>query len=138
MFVAAQIVLGRRSLWLPRAIAARSIDRAHFAKLERTLSPMLLRIESRIRPRWSSLFTLPIERASGVLALVLAAIVFLPIPLGNMLSAASIAVMGLALAERDGLLLIAAWASSIASIAVLTLGSRWALHALVEAGGAGA
>jgi hypothetical protein len=55
-----------------------------------------------IKPRFWSGNTRLYERLIGLFALVLAVVIFLPIPLGNMGPSYALALMGLGLTERDG------------------------------------
>ena len=55
-----------------------------------------------------------IERVLGVFALILAIIVFLPIPLGNMGPSLALALMGLGMTERDGVIM---WIGVIVGVA---------------------
>jgi len=84
LFLAAQLAFGMRP-WLPRLIAERSMPRAHFAALITRATPWLARAERLLRPRWSALCRPPAEYLVGAVCLLLSLIVFLPIPLGNML-----------------------------------------------------
>ena len=64
----------------------------------------------------------------GPMTLVMAALIFLPIPFGNVLPAVSLMLAGVALAARDGLLMLASLsvgASALASSgALIALGWR--------------
>jgi hypothetical protein len=103
ILLAAQLVWGRRTPWLPRVIGARAIDRTDFARLVARANPALRRCERVLRPRLSLLLSPIAERLLGFALLVLAIVLFLPIPLGNMLPAAAICLIALALIEHDGL-----------------------------------
>jgi hypothetical protein len=73
------------------------------------------------------------ERVIGLLALVMGTLVTLPIPLGNWFPALTIALSGLALSERDGVLLgvaAAVGAFSIALIVALAGSVTYAFHAV--------
>src|SRR4029077_20821588 len=52
VFIAFQLVLGRRNLWLPPVLARRSIARATFARMAGAIAPWLARLERALRPRW--------------------------------------------------------------------------------------
>jgi hypothetical protein len=82
LFLATQLALGRRP-WLPRVIAERSMPRSHFTSLIARSAPWLARAERLLRPRWVELCRPPAEYGVGLLCLLLALILFLPIPLGN-------------------------------------------------------
>jgi len=108
VFLTFQLMIGKPHPWLPRLIAERSFSREDFGRVERRLAPWLQRIERMIRPRLLAL-TEPLgERLIGLLGLVLAVIIFLPIPLGNMLPAFALSLLSLGLLERDGLMILAA------------------------------
>src|SRR5581483_4420915 len=51
LMVAPQIVVGRRRLWIPHALAGRTIKGEAFAKLVRRVVPPLNRVERLVRPR---------------------------------------------------------------------------------------
>jgi hypothetical protein len=102
LFLTAQLALGRRP-WLPSFIARRTIERAQFAAMVQKIAPWLARIERLLRPRLHVLVRPPVEYLIGALCFLLAVILFLPIPMGNMPPAAAICLFSLALLERDGL-----------------------------------
>jgi len=104
LFITAQLMVGRRTLWLPRVMADRTMTRTDFAALMEKLAPYLSWVERRLRPRLTFLYNRWLDGVTGLLCLILAIIVFLPIPFGNMLPALAIAAFGLGIAERDGLL----------------------------------
>ncbi|CAG1019241.1 hypothetical protein BURC_04109 [Burkholderiaceae bacterium] len=106
VFLAAQLMLGRAP-WLPSVVANRSIAHADFSALVRRVEPWLQRAERMLRPRLAHLAQPPMEYAIGLVCLLLALILFLPIPLGNVLPALSISVLALAILERDGLWVVA-------------------------------
>jgi len=106
IFLAAQLMLGRAP-WLPAFVANRSMTRADFSTLVKRIVPWLQRAESLLRPRWSSLALPPMEQLIGGLALLLAVLLVLPIPLGNVLPALAISLLALGVLERDGVWVLA-------------------------------
>jgi hypothetical protein len=118
LFLAAQLTLGRRP-WLPRVIVDRSMPRSQFAALIARTAPWLARAERLLRPRWACLCHAPFEYAVGLLCLLLAVIVFLPIPLGNMLPALAICLLALGILERDGVWVLTGAVVAVASIALV-------------------
>ena len=103
VILAGQFLYGRKTPWLPRIITERSIARSDFAALLHRISPTLRRTESVLRPRLPMLVSRLARRLLGLLVLLLAIILFLPIPFGNMLPAIAICVIALSLIEHDGL-----------------------------------
>ena len=99
--VAMQLAIGLPRPWLPRFLAARSLSRTDFARMVGRVEPYLVRIERLLRPRFV-LLTGPIgERLMGAMCLVLALLLTVPI-LFNLPLVVPIALMSLALLERDG------------------------------------
>ena len=119
LFITAQLMLGRATLWMPRFIRERSISRDFFALLTAKLSPILHRAERFLRPRLSVLLHPLPERAVGAACLLLAIILFLPIPFGNIPPAFAIAAFALGILDRDGLATLIGWAATIGSLLIL-------------------
>lgn len=119
IFLAAQLALGRKP-WLPAIITQRSIPREDFLTLIRRMEPWLAKAEKLLRPRFSILALPPMENLLGLLCLVLAIIVTLPIPLGNMLPALAISLIALGVLERDGLWILAGLAAATISAVVVS------------------
>jgi hypothetical protein len=104
VLLAPQLVIGRRAPWLPRRLRERTIATVHLKRgLPRALV-WLERVEAVSRPRLSFLFGPVGERAIGLVCTLLALVLILPIPLGNILPAAAVSVLSLALVQRDGAL----------------------------------
>jgi hypothetical protein len=106
IFLAAQLTLGRKP-WLPAIMTRRSMSREDFHALVLRIGPWLERAERLLRPRASALALPPMEYVVGLVCLLLAAVLVLPIPLGNMLPALAISLMALGVLERDGLWVLA-------------------------------
>lgn len=60
-----------------------------------------------LRPRASAWALPPMEYLVGLVCLLLAIVVLLPIPLGNMLPALAISMLALGILERDGYWIVA-------------------------------
>jgi len=119
IFLATQLALSRPAPWLPKFIASRSMPRADFAVIIGKASPWLERAEKLLKPRLSFLTRPPFEQAIAVVCLLLALILFLPIPLGNMLPALAICLFSLAILERDGIAAILGALVALASTAIV-------------------
>ena len=102
LYLTSQMMLGRIP-WLPRFIGARGMQRSTFAALVERAVPFLNRAERLLRPRWTWMVSHSAEKLLGALALILAVVVTLPIPLGNMMPAFAICLIALGVLERDGL-----------------------------------
>ena len=78
-------------------------------------------LETLIRPRYWPFWRRRGDRVIGVIALILAIAVVLPVPLGNWLPAFASALIGLAMSERDGILFAIGVVVGIASLIVIAL-----------------
>jgi len=119
LLLCVQMVLGSRTVWLPRFVLTKSISAEKFRNLTTRMLPRLKWIERLIRPRYWPFARSHADRVIGTIALVLAIAVTLPIPFGNWFPAFSCALVGLALSERDGVLLAVAVVSGLLSLAVI-------------------
>lgn len=118
MLLSVQLLLGFPRPWLPSWIANRSLKRIHFEKIVEKLLHYLEKVERVIRPRWRFATTPLVERLLGLLFLILATVIFLPIPFGNMLPALAMFVISLGLIEGDGVVIV--WGVVVAFV-ILTL-----------------
>lgn len=119
IIVSAQMVYGTKQAWLPSALSNRSLSLERFRYTMEWMIPRLIRIERYIRPRYWPFWRKQGDRVIGCIALLLAIVVTLPIPLGNWLPAFATALLGLALSERDGLLLAVGGVFCIISVIVI-------------------
>lgn len=101
VFLALQLMLGLKP-WLPGFITRRALTREAFAALIGRVNPWLIRAERALRPRLAPLVRGRGENVIGFVCLVMATILVLPIPLGNMFPAFCISVIALGLLARDG------------------------------------
>jgi len=80
--------------------------------------PVLRYLEKVIHPRWSTPFE-PTKRLVGAVVVILSAsLVFIPIPLSNVVPALAIALISLAYLEEDGLLLSIALLDAVIVMAI--------------------
>ena len=122
LFLTFQLMVGRTTLWLPHFISKRVIRKEVLQGFAKRLLPPLTRIEKLVGARLTWLASSPLaERLLGLVACVLALILFLPIPLGNILPATGIAVLAIGLAERDGLAVVMGHLLALTSVGVLVL-----------------
>lgn len=134
ILLACQLALGVKP-WLPRVMAVRSISRGDFEQFVRRASPWLLRIEALLRPRLRLFTTRRAEQLVALVCLVLALILVLPVPLGNMLPALAICLLALGILERDGAWVVAGLSVALISmvtVAGVVYGIALAANALLE------
>jgi hypothetical protein len=124
LVVTAQLMLRSSRPWLPQALAARTVRRGDLQGVIRRALPLLIRLETLFRQRLTWVLFPLARRLVGVVSFLLAVIVFLPIPFGNMFPSLAIAVLGLGLVERDGLAVILGWVVAVASLGFLAFVSQ--------------
>jgi hypothetical protein len=118
VLLAAQLTYGRHKPWFPRWLTERSFPRAGFANVVLRSLPYLEGAERLLRPRLTVLLSWTGERLIGLAILILALVLFLPIPFANWLPACAIAIIGLAIVEKDGLAVLVGLAVGVASLVV--------------------
>ncbi len=119
MFVAAQLMLGRPFVWLPRALGERSMVHQAFKRVVARTVLWVERIDILARPRYWILSRKTADRPVGIASLAMAVFMLLPIRYANTLPALSVIMLALRLSERDGLWLIEGLVVSLASLAVV-------------------
>ena len=120
LIVSIQMAFGREELWLPGILSKREFDRKSLVGAFEGLAPKLAVIEKVMKPRLLFMTGRVGSIFIGIVVLVMAIVLILPLPPGgNFPPALACAVLGLGLAQRDGaLVLIGLVASVVAMIAV--------------------
>jgi len=121
MFVAGQIVIGRRSPWLPAKLGARTVTKAALQNLAHRAGPWLRKIEAVSRPRLTALSRPPFDRVVGIGLVLFSASILVPLPGTNTVPGLAVVVVSMGLLQRDGLLVLAGLALGTIWIATLIL-----------------
>ena len=107
---------GHDSLTLPSRLAALELNETWTRRCLHGLAWTYTRAERWLRPRWTALSH---ARTRGWWALwiaLMAALIFLPLPLGNVLPGTSLMLLGLGWLFRDGIALLLATATGVAGL----------------------
>jgi len=102
LLIAFQMMIGQQHIWLPKWITNREFSRKGFLKLIEKSTPWLARIEKLLKPRWLWLAKGSVERVLASVCFLMAFLLVLPIPFGNLLPGLSLLFISLGLLERDG------------------------------------
>jgi hypothetical protein len=106
--------------WMPKWVANYKIHRHRITSFRDRMGKWLGRIERLTRPRYTGVFTHWAAHAfTGLLLVVLGVLLCLPIPLTNYPFGLILLAFSFALIERDGALMLVAWALGLAEIAVV-------------------
>lgn len=107
LIVSIQMVLGREDLWLPSLLSKRSFSRKALVDGFLKIKPQLGLIERFARPRLLFLTGRLATVLIGIVILIMAIVLILPLPPGgNFPPALACAVLGMGLVERDGLIIL--------------------------------
>lgn len=132
--VALQVIAGARRVWLPVWLRSRNLPTRFVTGAIARVVPWLERFERQLSPRrWMVLSGRVARPFLGLAILAMAVIITLPIPFGNVLPVVVLAMLALALLERDGVAVLLALGMSVVAIVwtgVLLLSGAQVLDAL--------
>lgn len=120
--VSVQMVFGRHELWLPGFLTKRSFSRKALVGGLEKMQKRLEAVEKIAKPRLLFLTGGVGTVFIGLVILVMAIVLILPLPPGgNMPPALACAILGMGLAERDGLIVLFGLVTSIVAIVVVSI-----------------
>lgn len=126
MLIAAQMALGRAVIWLPRKVAQKEFSQSVLkVALLKTIRPVVW-LEKFLRPRMRWVGHPLGERLVGSVIVLLALVLSLPIPGGNLLPSVGISLLALSVLERDGVL-------AALGLVFIAVGSYLLLHIYIAA-----
>ena len=132
MIPAFQMIAGKPAPVFPRRVATRSLPTRHLAAVVQRSVPVLRYLEKVIHPRWHTPPEATKRLVGGVVVMLSATLVLIPIPLSNIVPALVIGLISLAYLEEDGVLLsIALLATAIVLTAAtgavweMVAGAKW-------------
>ncbi len=110
VFIALQIVFGRHQPWIPRRALSVSVPRDRLDAAISRATPVLRKLERFSRPRLLSFLPVTLElRVAGILLLIVSLGLVCAAPvIGQIPMGISVCLTGLALVERDGLIMMGA------------------------------
>lgn len=130
-----QMTFGPRPLRLPPWMGRRTLPARMLDATTSRIGPWIRRIEKTVRPRFGALTRPWLVRLLGIVVLVNAILIILPIPFGNTLPALAVMSLALGLIARDGLAIAAGLGLSVTALAAsaLLIGSAvWLAEALMH------
>jgi hypothetical protein len=131
VIIAVNLIAARQRLWLPRAIADKSVRRADLQRIVERWGPHLERLEKVCKPRWPIVTDTVGKILIGFVLFALGFIMILPIPfLGNMPPGFAATVIAIGMAERDGVVVLLGTLASAAAIAIASVATGAAIVAV--------
>lgn len=116
LVLALQMIAGREFPAFPAGLAKRKLSRSVAEKLLSGASWIFTRLEWIVRPRMRWIGRRSGRVFMGVLVLIMAVLMLIPIPLTNTAPAMVIFLIGVGLTEEDGLFAVAACAVGVAAV----------------------
>lgn len=124
VLLAPQLIIGASAPWLPQKLKTQTVATADLQRGLPRFIRALRKVEAISRPRLTLLLNPLGERVIGVVCLVLALVLILPIPGGNILPAMAVSTLAFALIQRDGLIALVGYALAATSASVLVLAAH--------------
>jgi hypothetical protein len=124
LLLAPQLVLDQPAPWLPERLRRRRLAATEMRGVFERMIPWLKRMEAISRPRLGFVVGATGRRLIGVICTLFGLVLILPIPLGNMLPAATVSVFSLSLIQRDGVLAAAGYGIAAISVGALMLAAN--------------
>jgi len=121
MFVSAQILIGRKTPWLPKRLARRAGSKDGLHSLSDRAGPWLRKLEALSRPRLSRLSTQPFDRFVGLGLVLFSASILVPLPGTNSVPGVSVVIIAMGMLQRDGILIVLGLLLGTAWIATLLI-----------------
>jgi hypothetical protein len=133
VIIALNLIGARQRLWLPGAIADKSVGRADLQRMVDRVAPYLAKLEKICKPRLGVVTESVGKVLIGLVIFVLGAIMILPIPLlGNMPPGFAASIIAIGMTERDGLIVLIGALISIAAVALASVATWTAILAIIR------
>ncbi|MFS0739393.1 exopolysaccharide biosynthesis protein [Brevundimonas sp. 3P9-tot-E] len=132
ILIAAELALQREKVWLPRWLLNLSVNRNSYRSAADKILPRLRRVERLTRPRWPALTGEAADVVIGLICILLALMMALPVPFGDALPGLTLALFGLGIIQRDGAFILAGFFGTAVCGIYLTL--VWTTVVAVVAG----
>ena len=133
VIIAVNLIAARRRLWLPSAIADKSVSRSDLKRMVDRVAPYLERLEKVCKPRLPIVTDTVGKILIGIVILALGLVMILPIPfVGNMPPGFAASVIAIGMTERDGLVVLIGTIASAVAIAVASVATTAAILGIIN------
>ncbi|WP_256776145.1 MULTISPECIES: exopolysaccharide biosynthesis protein [unclassified Stenotrophomonas] len=133
LLIGAQMLFGLHRPWLPKFIARRGPRRGTMHRFLARIDRPLRRLDRLLKPRMPALVVpYPAHAFTGLLLILVAVLLSLPIPFTNYLFGFQLLLFALALLERDGMLMLFNWIGAVAAVLFFGFSSGQLLSYTVE------
>ena len=135
ILLAAELAFQLNEVWLPRWALKVSVSRAAYRTAVSKVIGPIRRVENLTRPRLSVLTGPTSEVLMGTTCVLLAMVMALPVPFGDMLPGIGLVFFALGVMQKDGIAVLIGVLGSICTVAYLILIWRTAIEAAHHAAG---
>jgi hypothetical protein len=132
MMPAFQMITGKAAPVFPRRIAAHPLPARYLAAVLQRSVPVLEYLEHVVHPRWHTPVEVTKRTVGAVVFMLSVTLVFIPLPLSNVVPALVIALLSLAYLEEDGVLLLIALLTAVITLSAaaaavwgMAVGTKW-------------
>lgn len=119
LYFSVQLMMHRKVVWLPAAIANRELKGERFKRMIEYVIPWVARFEKYFRPRLEVLANRRGRAVAGGIITLLALLIALPVPFGNLVPALAICILCLAIIEHDGVVMLVGMVATVLSLIYL-------------------
>tara|TARA_B100001093_G_scaffold169020_1_gene161749 strand:+ start:201 stop:818 length:618 start_codon:yes stop_codon:yes gene_type:complete len=121
ILLTAQQAMGRHTIWLPAWMRKKDISREKMSKMINSLIPWFDRLETIVKPRLQFITSGIFSYLIGILGLIMALAVCIPLPLTNTVPSLGIALMSIGVISRDGFAVILGAVIGMAWVSMLCI-----------------
>lgn len=121
ILIAGELAIQMNRVWLPRWMLRLSVKRDTYRAASRKILPRLRQVERLTRPRWPALTGEVADVVVGVICILLAVMMALPVPFGDALPSLTLALFALGIIQRDGAFILAGLVGTAVCGVYLTL-----------------
>jgi hypothetical protein len=132
LLLSPQILVGVNAPWLPRVLDERKLRTADLRKGLPRVIHFVEGVERVSRPRLTFVFGAVGDRMIGLVCTALAFALILPIPLGNLVPAIAVGLLGLGLFQRDGVLVLVGYVVAAIGLGLIGVGVSWVAIAITQ------
>lgn len=111
-----EMVIGLEHPWIPGFLRRRTMSREGLLRFLDRIAPMTRRLEKICKPRLQRLTRRPFTFVTGAIMILIGVLLALPIPFTNYVFGGMLIAFAFALVERDGVLLLAVWITTVAMV----------------------
>ena len=124
-----QMMMGYKEVRLPKWVGDYVISNSSLTMVSKKAVPLLRKIEEYLKPRFALASSVYCEQLVGLVSVICAIAIAIPLPMTNAIPAWGIVIMSLGLLKRDGLVVIAGFVVAIIGvvIAAIATASVWFL-----------